>query len=178
MTAHRRETARLVLRRWRPADLAPFAAICADPAVMRWIGDGRVRSRQDCAAAVQRFETDWGERGFGLFALELRESGGLIGFAGLSVPTFLPEVLPAVEIGWRLARAQWGRGYAGEAGREILSVAFDDLALGRVIGIHQVGNHASERLLQKLGMRFERETVDPSCQRPVRVYEARAAPPA
>ena len=178
MTAHRRETARLILRRWRPEDLAPFSAICADPAVMRWIGDGRVRSREDCAAALQRFETGWEDNGFGLFALELRGSRRLIGFAGLSVPTFLPEVLPAVEIGWRLARAQWGRGYAGEAGRDVLSFAFDDLALDRVIGIHQVGNHASERLLQTLGMRRERETMDPSCQRPVRIYETRAAPPA
>lgn len=102
-------TERLVLRRWKADDLEPYAEICADSEVMRWIGRGQVRTREECARAIAAFERAWEDRGFGLFALELRASGGLIGFVGLSVPDFLPEILPSVEIGWRLAAAQWGK---------------------------------------------------------------------
>ena len=137
-------TERLVLRRWRQEDLDLYAEMCADPEVMRWIGDGRVRMREECADAISAFERAWDTRGFGLFATELQASGRFVGFVGLSVPDFLPEILPAVEIGWRLAADQWGKGLA---------------------------NGASGRIMEKLGTRFERETVDPSCGRPVRVWE-------
>ena len=163
-------TERLVLRRWRPEDLEPYVEICADSEVMRWIGKGQVRTREECASAIASFERAWEDRGFGLFALELRASCGLIGFVGLSVPDFLPEVLPAVEIGWRLAAAQWGKGLATEGARGAFAFGFGQVGLDRIVSIHQVGNGASGRIMEKLGMRFERETVDPSCARPVRVY--------
>ena len=102
-------TERLVLRRWRPEDLGPYAEMCTDPEVMRWIGKGGVRTREECANAIAAFERAWDDRGFGLFAMELRASGRFIGFVGLSVPVFLPEILPSVEIGWRLAADQMGQ---------------------------------------------------------------------
>ena len=164
-------TERLVLRRWRPDDLGPYAEMCADPDVMRWIGDGRVRTREECANAISAFERAWDDRGFGLFAMELRASGRLVGFVGLSVPAFLPEILPAVEIGWRLAADHWGKGLATEGARAALRFGFGHAGLTRIVSIHQVGNGASGRIMEKLGMRFEREAVDPSCGRPVRVWE-------
>jgi RimJ/RimL family protein N-acetyltransferase len=164
-------TKRLLLRRWRQDDLDPYAELCADPAVMRWIGNGSVRTREECAKAISAFERAWDDRGFGLFALELQASGRLIGFVGLSVPDFLPEVLPSVEIGWRLAADQWGKGLATEGARAALAFGFGQVGLNRIVSIHQVGNDASGRIMEKLGMRFERETVDPSCGRRVRVYE-------
>jgi RimJ/RimL family protein N-acetyltransferase len=164
-------TERLVLRRWRPDDLDPYAELCADPEVMRWIGNGGVRSREECSKAIFAFERAWDDRGFGLFAMELRASGGLVGFVGLSVPDFLPEILPSVEIGWRLAADQWGKGLATEGARAALAFGFGQAGLTRIVSIHQVGNRASGRIMEKLGMRLERETIDPSCGRPVRVWE-------
>jgi len=164
-------TERLVLRRWRPEDLGPFAEMCADPEVMRWIGNGGVRTRGECANAIAAFERAWDDRGFGLFATELQASGRFIGFVGLSIPAFLPEILPSVEIGWRLAANQWRKGLATEGARAVIDFGFGRIGLTRIVSIHQVGNGASERIMEKLGMRFERATVDPSCSRPVRVWE-------
>ena len=164
-------TERLVLRRWKDDDLGAYAAICADPEVMRWIGRGTILSPEACAEAIVGFERDWDEHGFGLFATELRASRRFLGFIGLSVPEFLPEVLPAVEIGWRLARDAWGQGLATEGARAALRFGLSELELGRIVSIHQVGNLASGRIMKKLEMRFERRTVDPTCGRPVHVYQ-------
>ena len=103
-------TPRLLLRRWHDDDLVPMAEINADPEVMQWIDDGSVRDLDHTAEAIERWEEEWDEEGFGLFAVELLASGELAGFTGLSVPEFLPEVLPAVEISWRLGRQFWGQG--------------------------------------------------------------------
>ena len=166
----RLETSRLVLRRWCDDDITPMTAIGADSEVMRWIGSGTVDDRERTAAAIAGCERAWDERGFGLFAVEVRRSGELAGFTGLAIPTFLPEVMPAVEIGWRLGRPYWGQGFATEAARAALHFAFADRGLDRIVSIHQIGNDASERVMRKLGMRLDRETIDPSCDRPVRVY--------
>jgi RimJ/RimL family protein N-acetyltransferase len=165
------ETERLRLRRWKADDVAPYGAICADPAVMRWIGNGETRTIEQCAEAVACFEQSWNQHGFGLFAVDLRETNRFIGFIGLSIPDFLPEVLPAVEIGWRLARNLWGRGLATEGAKAALRFGLEDRHLDRIVSIHQIGNAASERIIEKLGLRLERETIDPTCGRPVRVYE-------
>jgi RimJ/RimL family protein N-acetyltransferase len=163
-------TPRLILRRWYDDDLAPMAEIHADPQVMRWIRDGSVRDLDHTAQDIERWEEEWEEEGFGLFAVELLASGELAGFTGLSVPTFLPEVLPAVEIGWRLGRQFWGQGYASEAAHAALEFALQDRALDRVISIARVGNDASENVMRKLGMAPERETKHPVYGHPLRVH--------
>jgi RimJ/RimL family protein N-acetyltransferase len=163
------KTERLVLRRWHEEDLEPLAVIDGDPEVMRFIGDGSVRTREQTATALASMERGWDERGFGIFAVELRETGELAGWAGLAVPGFLPEVLPAVEIGWRLGRHFWGRGIATEAAGEALRFGFTEAGLDRMISICHVDHHASARVMTKLGMRQERETVVPAHGQPVRV---------
>ncbi|MFB6632218.1 GNAT family N-acetyltransferase [Streptomyces sp. NPDC056362] len=163
-------TPRLLLRRWNDDDLVPMAEINADPEVMRWIGDGSVRDLEETAEAIERYEEEWDEEGFGLFAVEILGSGELIGFAGLSVPDFLPEVLPAVEIGWRLGRPYWGQGYASEAAHAVLEFALQDRGLDRVIAIAHPGNRASENVMRKLGMVPERETSHPVLGLPLRVH--------
>ncbi|MFE0043851.1 GNAT family N-acetyltransferase [Streptomyces albireticuli] len=163
-------TPRLTLRRWREDDLGPLAEINADPEVMRWIGDGSVLDREETAAAVARWEREWEERGVGLFAVEVRETGRLAGFAGLSVPEYLPEILPTVEIGWRLGRSHWGRGLATEAARVVLDFALRDRGVGRVVSVHRVGNDSSAKIMRKLGMRRDRETTDPVHRVPVCVH--------
>ncbi|MFE6781979.1 GNAT family N-acetyltransferase [Streptomyces sp. NPDC057680] len=164
------ETSRLVLRRWREDDVAPMAAIHADPEVMRWIRDGSVRDEQQTRSGIQAWESEWDAQGFGLFAVEIRSTGELAGFTGLSVPAYLPEVLPAVEVGWRLGRSHWGQGLATEAAAAAVRFGFEERRLERIVSVAQVGNAASERIMTKLGMRLLRETVSPSGGRRVRVF--------
>jgi len=165
------ETPRLVLRRWREEDVEPFAALNADPEVMRWIGDGSVRDTADTLAFVQRIERQWETEGFGLFALEVRESGEFAGFAGLAVPHFLPAVMPAVEAGWRLDRRFWGRGLATEAARASVAFGFRECGLPELLSLVQAGNTASANVARKLGMAVSRELVSAAApERTVHVY--------
>jgi RimJ/RimL family protein N-acetyltransferase len=131
------ETERLLLRPWRAADdLPPFAALSADPEVMRWIAPNRPLEPPESAALLARIDDHWREHGYGLWAVQPRAGGATcIGFAGLAIPSFLPAVLPAVEVGWRLDRAWWGRGLATEAARAAVAYGFDALGLRSVIAI-------------------------------------------
>lgn len=164
------ETPRLLLRRWRTDDLDSLAAVNAQPEVMRYIHDGRILDRAATAERLTAYRRHWDEHGFGLYAVEVKETGELAGFTGLAVPAFLPEIMPAVEIGWRLGRAYWGRGLATEAARRVVTHARADVGLRRLVSIHVVGNEASARVMVKLGMTLERETVQPDTGRPLRVY--------
>ncbi|GIF46593.1 RimJ/RimL family protein N-acetyltransferase [Asanoa ferruginea] len=163
-------TERILLRRWHDDDLDAFAEVTGDPEVMRWIGDGRALDREATAARLDVYRRHWEEHGFGLYALVLRQTGELAGFTGLAVPTFLPEILPAVEIGWRLGQRHWGQGLATEAARAVVAHARADLGLDRLVSIHQVGNDASANVMIKLGMHLDRETLEPGSGRAVRVY--------
>ncbi|SNT54286.1 Protein N-acetyltransferase, RimJ/RimL family [Asanoa hainanensis] len=163
-------TPRILLRRWQDDDLDAFAAVCAQPEVMRWIRDGSVLDRETTAEHLAAFRRHWEEHGFGLYALVVRQTGELAGFTGLAVPTFLPEIMPAVEIGWRLGRQHWGQGLATEAARAVVRHARDEVGLKRLVSIHQVGNDASANVMIKIGMHLERETIEPRGGRPVRVY--------
>jgi RimJ/RimL family protein N-acetyltransferase len=169
------ETPRLLLRRWKRDDLDDYAAICSDPEVMRWIGDGSTLTRDQSADQIERIEKHWKETGFGLFAAESKATLRLCGFVGLSTPSFLPEVLPAVEIGWRLAREEWGRGLATEGARRAMGFAFGLRELDRVISIGHVENKASLRIMEKLGMRLERGTTVRATGMSVQVWEIASA---
>ncbi|WP_411103979.1 GNAT family N-acetyltransferase [Streptomyces sp. cmx-4-9] len=154
-------TPRLVLRRWQEDDLVPLSEINGDPDVMRWIGDGSVRDLEETAEDIERWEEEWDEEGFGVFAVELLGSGELIGAVGLSVPGYLPEAVPHVEIVWRLGRQFWGQGYASEAAQATLEFALQDRGLDRVVAINRSGNDESENVIRKLGMVLEQDTTDP-----------------
>jgi RimJ/RimL family protein N-acetyltransferase len=164
------ETPRLRLRRWQSDDLDWLAAINAQPEVMRYIHDGRTLDRAATAERLALYQQHWEENGFGLYAVQVKQTGEPAGFTGLAVPTFLPEIMPAVEIGWRLGRAHWGQGLATEAAQAVVAHARAELGLRRLVSIHVVGNEASARVMVKLGMALERETVQPNTGRPVRVY--------
>ncbi len=150
------DTARLVLRRWRPEDKKSFAALNADPQVMRHFVQPMTASDSD--SFVDRIEAHFVKTGFGLWAVELRNSGDFAGFVGLAVPSFPAAFMPCVEIGWRLAARYWNRGYATEAAAAALTFGFERLALDEVVAFTAVKNAPSRRVMEKLGM--ERNPAD------------------
>ena len=165
------ETQRLVLRRFRDDDLDPMAAIWADPEVMQHIGEGQARDRAASASLLGRFQRHWDEHGFGLWAVIPRGSEQPVGWSGLSVPAFLPAVLPAVEVGWLLARSEWGNGYATEAAGAAVAYGFGELGLDRLISLVYVENTPSAAVARRLGMRPSEQVVHPVTARTVQVFE-------
>ncbi len=146
-------TTRLVLRSWRDADLPPFAAMNADPEVRRWFPNVLMRQESDDQAARLRRHDE--EHGFSFWAVEVPGLNPFIGFVGLlEVGSGMPFG-PTVEIGWRLARAQWGRGYATEAAAATLTHAFGPLDLREVVAFTLPGNAASRRVMERIGMRHD-----------------------
>ncbi len=114
------ETERLRLRPWRDDDLDAYVALCGDPEVMRWIGArGAALTPNESADQLAGFRQRWSDEGFGLWCAAPLETDECIGFVGFAVPRFLPEILPCVEIGWRLAQSSWGQGYATEGARRV-----------------------------------------------------------
>ena len=143
-------TERLVLRRWRESDRAPFAAMNADPAVMEHFPALMTREQSDVLA--DRIEAGFAAHGFGLWAVEVAETGEFIGFTGLSVPSFDAHFTPAVEIGWRLSRPSWGHGYATEAAWRALTSGFTDYGLAGVVSFSTVANVRSQAVMRRIGM--------------------------
>lgn len=143
-------TERCVLRQWRDSDLVPWAEMNADPEVRRWFPE--VLDAERAGTEAGRCRDAIARRGWGMWALELPGEIAFAGFVGLNVPQYDAPFMPAVEIGWRLPRAAWGRGYATEAAQAALGFAFSRLALREVIAITVPGNLASRRVMQRLGM--------------------------
>jgi len=142
---------RLLLRPWRDEDLEPFAALNADPRVMEFFVS--VLSSAHSDAMVERIRRHFGERGFGLWALEVPGLAPFAGFVGLKVPHLPAPFVPAVEIGWRLAYEHWGRGYATEAARVVLAAGFTRLGLAEIVSLTTATNLRSRQVMAKLGMR-------------------------
>jgi RimJ/RimL family protein N-acetyltransferase len=172
-------TERLILRPWRDSDLEPFARLNADPFVMEFMP--RCLSRDESDAFAARIRADMERRGWGLWAVEVKggpianehgepgaaggsgatgpigkanESGSapFIGYVGLSVPSFDAHFTPCVEIGWRLAKEHWGRGYATEAAVASLRFAFERLTLERIVAFTVPPNRRSIGVMERIGM--------------------------
>ena len=137
-------TERLLLRQWRDDDREPFAALNADPEVMRYFPRTQTRAESDALVDAQRALIE--ERGWGLWAVDAPD--GFIGFVGLSVPRFMD----AVEVGWRLAQRGWHQGYATEAARAAVAFGFDELGLDEIVSFTAVPNDRSRRVMERLGM--------------------------
>lgn len=152
------DTERLRLRQWRVADLAPFAALNADPRVMAFFPATLDRKASD--AMADRCQSLIAERGWGFWAVERKESAQFIGFVGLHIP--VPELpfSPCVEIGWRLACEYWGKGFASEAAQEALRVGFKLLDLPEIVSFTATGNVRSRAVMARLGMREASDTFE------------------
>jgi RimJ/RimL family protein N-acetyltransferase len=158
------ETERLELRRFRLDDNDGLAAVFARPEVWQY-PFGRGFTREETQAFLASQMSHWSTAGFGLWLTVERRTRRVVGFVGLSVPTFLPEVLPTVEVGWRLDPGVWGRGYATEGAAAALDEAFTALGLSEVCSIPQAENAASVRVAERLGMRFSRSATIPATAR-------------
>lgn len=148
-------TNRLVLRRWREADLPFLAAINSDPDVMEHLTG--LLTEDETSEFIESLEAHFEEHGFGLWALELTLTKQIIGYAGLSVPTFEAHFTPAVEVGWRLSKDHWGSGYVTEAARSALSFGFETADLEEVVSFAVPANRRSTRVMERLGMTHDPE---------------------
>jgi RimJ/RimL family protein N-acetyltransferase len=152
------DTARLRLRQWRESDREPFAALNADPAVMEFFLSPLSRESSD--ASIDAWQSQLDSRGWSNWALELKASGELLGFTGLSIPRRVLPFSPCVEVGWRLARKHWGQGYATEAARAALEVGFARLDLREIVSFTTVGNVRSRAVMERIGMRDARQDFE------------------
>ncbi|MEY2424701.1 MAG: hypothetical protein QOI61_273 [Actinomycetota bacterium] len=143
-------TDRLILRRWREADREPFAALNADPVVMEHFAAPLSREQSD--DFVDRIEAHFDEHGWGLWAVEVAATGDFTGYVGLWPATFPAPFTPAVEVGWRLAHAHWGHGYAPEAARAAVDDGFARCGFDEILSFTTVGNERSQRVMRKIGM--------------------------
>ena len=144
------ETERLLLRRWRSADLEPFAELVADPEVQEHFPS--VLDRAEAERAARRIDAHFDEHGYGLFAVEVRGGPPFVGYVGLQHVPFDAPFTPAIEIGWRLARSAWGHGYASEAARAALAFAFDEAGLDDVVSFTVPANRRSRAVMERIGL--------------------------
>ncbi len=144
-------TERLLLRRWRDEDRRPFAALNADPEVMEYLPGTLSMAQSD--ALIRRIEVGFQAHGYGLWAVELPGEAPFIGFVGLARVDFDVFFAPTVEVGWRLARPFWGRGFASEAARAALAFGFEQCGLAEAVSFTAEGNARSRAVMERLGMR-------------------------
>ena len=143
-------TERLILRNWLASDLKPFARLNADPVVMEFFP--KVLTEEESNAMAARIKDRIEREGWGLWAVERKDTGEFIGFTGLSVPVVDLPFMPCVEIGWRLAKEHWGKGFATEAARAVLRFAFDELKLAEVVSFTAATNLRSQAVMRRIGM--------------------------
>lgn len=155
------DTERLVLRPLRGDDLDALATLHAECSFWQY-PLGRGQTLEETSEFLQRVLDENAEQGLGMAAAVDHASGDLAGWAGLSIPVFLPVVLPAVEVGWRLGSAWRGRGYATEAGAAWVEWGFESLGLDRIVSIFEPANVASGRVMKKLGFDLDMVTVHPN----------------
>ncbi len=140
------ETKRLILRQWQESDIAPFAEMNADEEVMKyfpeiWSFDKSLKMYDDCRSNKNHF---------GWYPVEEKISGKFIGIVGLNIPAFMPE---SVEIGWRLRKEFWQKGYASEAAKKWLEIGFDEYKLKEIVSFTAQQNIKSQAVMERIGMR-------------------------
>jgi RimJ/RimL family protein N-acetyltransferase len=147
------ETGRLLLRQFQSRDFDALARLSADAEVMKYLGDGKPKTRAEAWLMMASYLGHWELRGYGLWAVEEKTSGEFIGRIGL----LNPEGWPGLEVAWTLARERWGNGYGTEGAKGALDYAFSVLKLDHVISLIHPDNAASIRVALRLGEKLERQ---------------------
>lgn len=142
---------RLGFRNWNENDLTEFAKINADLEVMEHFP--KPLTEKETREFIQRLKTHYKKNGHNYFATEILDSGELIGFIGLAFQDYKTDFTPAVDIGWRLKKTAWGKGFATEGAKKCLEFAFTKLNLDNVISTCTVKNYKSENVMKKIGMK-------------------------
>ena len=143
-------TERLLLRRWRDEDSEPFFQMCQDAEAMRYLLPIADRAASD--AFIDRLESHFDTNGFGMCAVERRDTGEFIGIVGLQIPRVAITPEPCIEAGWRLCRSAWGQGYAREGASAIMDAGFTRLGVNEIVAVTAVENERSWRVMERLGM--------------------------
>lgn len=152
------ETDRLKLREWKKSDFEPFAKINADSEVMEFLPKALTQKESDdLAKKMIELIT---KRGWGILAVEVKETKQFIGFVGLHKPTYDFHFTPCVEIGWRLSKESWGKGYATEAAKAYLDFAFNNLKIEEIYSFTSTINSKSEAVMKRLGMKNTKENFE------------------
>lgn len=144
------DTARLSFRVWQDEHRAPFAAMNADPEVMRFFPAMPTQEQSD--ASIDAWLVQFAHQGWSNWAVQLLATGEFVGFIGLSVPKRTFSFSPCVEVGWRLRRSAWGNGFATEGGRECLRLGFERLRLQEIVSFTTVANLPSVAVMRRIGM--------------------------
>jgi RimJ/RimL family protein N-acetyltransferase len=145
------ETPRLLLRQWKSSDVDLLAKISSDPVVMEHFVS--MPTHEQIVAMVARINECFETKGYGLFAVEIKDSGEFIGFVGLWDYKFESKFTPCIEVGWRLAKEHWGKGYAPEAARRVLQFGFEEVKLAEIFSWTSKFNTNSIRVMEKIGLR-------------------------
>ncbi len=144
------ETERLILRSWREEDVEIFFEINNDEKVIEFLP--KALNRQECQNFINKENAQIAQKGFGLWACELKKNNELIGFVGLGIPNFESHFTPCVEIGWRLSFKHWGNGYATEAAKMALEIGFENFGFKEIVSFTATQNLRSIAVMQKIGM--------------------------
>lgn len=152
------DTQRLLLRQWQESDYPAFARMSADAETMRYFPS--VLTDEQSRDIADRCRELINQRGWGFWAAEVKATNEFAGFIGLHVPSAELPCSPCVEIGWRLARDFWGKGFATEGAQAALDFAFNELSLPEVVAFTAHSNKRSERVMQRLGMLRDDKTFE------------------
>lgn len=150
---------RLGFRAWAKADIEKMAEINGDKEVMEFFPG--VKTYDETVAFIGRMQRQLLDKGYCYFALDKLDDGELIGFIGVSDQVFEASFTPCVDIGWRLSRKEWGKGFATEGAKRCLQYAFEELRIGKVYAMAPVINISSEQVMRKIGMKKLRDFVHP-----------------
>ena len=148
-------SARLGFRNWKTSDLIPLQTLNQDPLVMEFFP--AIKTLEESAIFLKRMQEDFAARGYCFFAVDQLDTGNFIGFIGLSQHTYLEELGPIVEIGWRLQQSSWNQGLATEGAQACLKYGFEQLQLSTIYAVTPLINKKSQRVMQKIGMQWVQE---------------------
>lgn len=150
---------RLGFRNWRSDDLDAFAKMNADEAVMEHFP--KTLSKEEVKDLIKRLKEHFDKNGFTYYATEILETGEFIGMIGLAFQQYKTKFTPAIDIGWRLKKSAWGKGYATEGARRCIEYAFDELNIDKIISVCVIENTKSEKVMKKIGMTYVGEFDHP-----------------
>ncbi len=155
-------TERLGLRQWKDEDIIPFAAMNADEEVMRYFPS--TLDYDETIAMVKRIRSHFDKHGFGLYAIDELSTKTFIGYTGFMIPSFTSYFTPCIEIGWRLQRSSWNKGYATEASKASLHYGFETLNFDTIFSFTSVSNKRSINVMERIGMRKQGDFDHPNIE--------------